>query len=102
MVDTVRAKLVTVIAPAEFQDRLGEALVRLGSGGYTAWLADGRGQSGKRLRAFFQISNIRMETIVSQEQAEAILAHMAAEAEQIHVVAFSQDVEAVPRKHFVR
>jgi hypothetical protein len=57
-------------------------------------MVDGRGQSGQRVRAFFDISNTRIETIVAQDQADAILAHVAAEAEKIHLVAFSQDVDA--------
>jgi nitrogen regulatory protein PII len=101
VVDTARVKLITIIFPVECQDRLGEALVRLGAGGYTVSTVDGRGQSGRRIRGFFDVGNMRMETIVAQGQAEAILTYLAGEAETIHLVAFSQDVDAVPRKHFV-
>jgi nitrogen regulatory protein PII len=101
MSNSVRAKLITIIAAAEFQDRLGQDLIRLGAGGYTTSLVDGRGKSGQRIRSFFEISNMRLETIVPPERAEAILAHLAQVAETLDIVAFSQDVDAIPRKHFV-
>jgi hypothetical protein len=44
---------------------------------------------------------MRLETIVPPERAEAILAHLAQVAETLDIVAFSQDVDAIPRKHFV-
>jgi nitrogen regulatory protein PII len=101
MPDPVRVKLITIIAAAEFQDRLGQALIRLGAGGYTTSLVDGRGQSGQRIRGFFEISNTRLETIVPPEKAEVILAHLAQVAETLDIVAFCQDVDAIPRRHFV-
>jgi nitrogen regulatory protein PII len=101
MSNSVRAKLVTIIAAAEFQDRLGQLLIELGVGGYTTSLVDGRGKSGQRTRSFFEISNVRLETIVPPEKAEAILAHLAKLAETLDIVAFSQDVDATPPKHFV-
>jgi nitrogen regulatory protein PII len=98
---SVRAKLITVIAAAEFQDRLGQDLIRLGAGGYTTSLVDGRGRSGQRIRSFFEISNVRLETIVPSEKADALLAHLSHVAETLDIVAFSQEVDAIPSKHFV-
>jgi nitrogen regulatory protein PII len=101
MVNSVRVKLITIIAAAEFEERLAQDLIRLGAGGYTTSLVDGRGKSGQRIRSFFKISNVRMETIVPSEKAEGILAHFSQVAETLDLVAFSQDVDAIPRKHFV-
>ena len=71
MVDIVRVKLITVIAPVEFQDRLGQDILRLGAGGYTVSMVDGRGKSGLRARGLFEISNMRMETLVPAAKAAA-------------------------------
>jgi nitrogen regulatory protein PII len=101
MVNSVRAKLITIIAAAEFEERLAQDLIRLGAGGYTTSLVDGRGKSGQRIRSFFKISNVRLETIVPSEMAEAILAHFSQVAETLDIVAFCHDVDAIPRKHFV-
>jgi nitrogen regulatory protein PII len=101
MVDIVRVKLITVIAPVEFQDRLGQDILRLGAGGYTVSMVDGRGKSGLRARGLFEISNMRMETLVPAAKADAILAQLAREAETLDMVVFCQDVDAIPRKRFV-
>jgi nitrogen regulatory protein PII len=101
MLDSVRCKLVTIIAAAELQDTLGEDLVRLGVGAYTTSLADGRGKTGLRMRGFFEISNMRLEAIVPAEKAEAIMAHLSQVAETLDIVAFCQDIDAIPRRHFV-
>jgi nitrogen regulatory protein PII len=101
MVDTARARLITIIATAELQDRLLGDLKRLGADGYTVSKVDGRGHAGERKRGMFDIGNVRIETIVGHGKAEAILAHLAVEAEKFEFIAFSQEVEAVPRKHFV-
>jgi nitrogen regulatory protein PII len=101
MVDIIRVKLITVIAPVEFQDRLGRELLHLGASGYSVSMVDGRGKSGVRTRGLFEISNMRMETLVPTAKADAILTHLAREAEQLDMVVFCQDVDAIPRKHFV-
>jgi hypothetical protein len=101
MLDSVRCKLITIIGAAEFQDRLGEEMIRLGVDAYTTSLADGRGKTGLRMRGFFQISNMRLEAIVQVEKAEAIMAHLNHLAETLDIVAFCQDVDAVPPRRFV-
>jgi nitrogen regulatory protein PII len=101
MSNSLRARLITIIAAAEFQDRLGQLLIDLGVSGYTTSMCDGRGKSGQRLRSFFEISNLRLETIVPPEKAEAILAQLGQVAETLDILVFSQDVDALPRKHVV-
>jgi nitrogen regulatory protein PII len=101
MVDIARAKLVTIIASAELQDRLEHDLRSLGAGGYSVTRVDGRGRQGPRIRGLFEIGNVRIETIVAPAAAEGILTHLARQAETKDIVAFSQDVDAIPRRHFV-
>lgn len=100
MVDTARAKLITIIASSELQDRLEHDLRRLGATGYSVWKVDGRGQKGPRTRGMFDIGNVRIETVVALAKAEAILAHLAGVAETVELIAFSHDVDALPAKHF--
>lgn len=99
--DTVRAKLITIIASGELRDRLEDDLRKLGATGYTVYRVDGRGHHGERMRGVFEIGNIRLETLVAQGKADAILTHLGRLAEQFELVAFAQDVDALPRSHFV-
>jgi len=101
MADTARAKLITLIASSELQDRLEHDLRKLGATGYTDFRVNGHGQHGPRTRGMFDIGNVRIEAIVASEKAEAILDHFARQAETLGIIAFCQDVEAIPRKHFV-
>jgi nitrogen regulatory protein P-II 2 len=103
MVDTAHAKLVTIIFSSELQDRIVSELHRLGATGYSVTRVDGRGHHGPRTRNMFDIGNARLETIVPLGKADAILAHLVEmqRTENADLVAFVQDVEAIPRKHFV-
>lgn len=101
MVDRAHLKLVTVVAPYEKQERVKQDLERLGARGYTVAQVNGRGQHGTRNRGFFEIGNVRVETLVTAAQADVLLEHFASGANLHDWVAFAQDVEAVPQKHFV-
>jgi hypothetical protein len=101
MVDTARAKLITVIASFELQDRLEHDLPGLGATGFSLCKVDGRGKHGRRRRGVLDGGNIRFETVVAPAAAEAIMAYLAQLAEGGEMVAFCQDVDALPRKHFV-
>jgi nitrogen regulatory protein PII len=100
MTDTAHAKLITIIASSELQERLEKDVRQLGATGYTVSNVTGRGQHGPRTRGMFDIGNVRIETIVAPAVAEAILAHLAKQAETFELLAFAQDVQAIPRKHF--
>jgi nitrogen regulatory protein PII len=100
MADTVRAKLITIIASAELQDQLEENLRSLGASGYNSIRIDGHGQTRPRIRGLFEMGNVRIETIVRPVAAEAILAHFAQQARGTDLIAFSQDIDAVPSSRF--
>jgi nitrogen regulatory protein PII len=101
MLDKAHARLVTIIVYAEFQAQFERELKRLGARGWTVSEVDGRGLHGARKDSLFVVGNVRFETLVSPSVAEAILEYVDRAAETLEVVAFAQDVEAVPRKHFV-
>ncbi len=100
MLETAKAKLVTIIASSELADRLADALAWLGAAGYTTDSVSGLGLHGKRRRNVFDPGNVRLETIVSPSVAEKLLEHVATEYAGFGIVAFAHDVEAVPKAHF--
>jgi nitrogen regulatory protein PII len=100
MVDTAKAKLVTIIASSELVDRLEEDLLEFGAAGYTTVGASGRGRHGKRKRGAFDSGNIRLETIVRPALCERILEHLQKHYAESAMVAFAQDVEALPVARF--
>jgi nitrogen regulatory protein PII len=99
MVDTVKVKLVTLIATSELQERLQGDLRELGASGYTIARVNGRGEHGPRTRGVFDVGNVQIETLVAPEVANKILERVAG-YEELRVVAFACDVEAVPRSRF--
>ncbi len=101
MADTAHAKLITIIASSELQDRLEHDLRKLGATGHTVSKVNGRGQHGPRKQGMFDVGNVRIETVVAPDKAAAIMDHLARRAEDTEIIAFCQDVEAIPRKHFV-
>jgi nitrogen regulatory protein PII len=100
MMDMASAKLITIIASSELEDRLEKDLRRLGARGYTAAKVEGRGGHGPRNRGMFDIGNVRLETVVTPDVAEKVLGHLEQLSETFDLFAFIQDVQAMPRKHF--
>jgi nitrogen regulatory protein PII len=100
MLDKAHAKLVTIIASSELQDRLETDLRRLGAPAYTLFPVDGHGKHRTRRRGLLESGNVRFEAVVSIPVAEAVLEYVEREAESAHLLAFSHDVDAVPRNRF--
>jgi len=100
MADTAHAKLITIIASSELEERLEKDLRRLGAAGHTVARVEGRGKHGPRTRGMFDVGNVRIETIVSPAVAEVVLAHLAKQGESLDFLSFEHDVDAVPRSHF--
>jgi hypothetical protein len=101
MANRARAKLVTIVAAEEMQDRLEGELARLGVRAYTLFRTDGHGTHGRRRRGAFEVGNIRVEAVVPPPVAEAVLDYVAGEAASSALIAFAHDVDAVPAAHFV-
>lgn len=96
-----RARLVTVIAPAEMVERVQSLVRQLGATGYTMASVDGFGQHGVRRHALLDAGNIRLEAVVTSAIATRILLHVETEFAGMPIIAFASDVDAVPRGHFV-
>ncbi|HTQ41136.1 MAG TPA: hypothetical protein VMI75_00170 [Polyangiaceae bacterium] len=99
---TAKVKLVTIIASSELQDRIIEDLREAGAGGYTIALASGGGLHGPRVRGIWDTGNVRIESLVSTEVAERVLERVATGYPDLSLIAFAQEVEAVPREHFLK
>jgi nitrogen regulatory protein PII len=97
-----RVTLVTVIAPSELAARVQELVRHLGATGYTVANVNGFGQHGPRRNAILDSGNVRLEAIVTSDIATRILLHVETEYTDMPVIAFSNDVDAVPRAHFVK
>ncbi|MGH7437547.1 MAG: P-II family nitrogen regulator [Polyangiaceae bacterium] len=100
MLDKVHAKLITIIASSELQDRIEADLRRLGAPGYTLFAVDGHGKHRTRKRGLLESGNVRFEAVVSSQVAETLLEYVEREAQSAHLLAFSHDVDAVPRSRF--
>jgi hypothetical protein len=101
--ETAKIKLVTVIASSELQERLIADLRRLGASGYTiSTTASGGGLHGPRKRGILELGNVRIETLVPAEVAAAVLEQVIHGYDDLPLIAYMQDVEAVPREHFVK
>jgi nitrogen regulatory protein PII len=100
MVDTAKARVVTVVASSEYVERIVGALQNLGARGFTQMQVSGRGLHGPRTRSALDSGNIRLETIVTPAVAEKILDHIAREYAGFEIIGFAYDVDAVPRAHF--
>jgi hypothetical protein len=98
---TAQVKLVTIVASSELQDRIIEELREAGAGGYTIARTSGGGLHGPRVRGMWDTGNVRIETLVSAEIAERVLERVSHAFAELPLVAFAQDVEAVPREHFL-
>lgn len=98
-VQTAKLTLVTMVAPTELLDEIEACLKGLGAHGYTLVQAEGRGLHGVRRRGFLvDIGNVRIETLLSQVEAEKLLGQIARDYGE-RVVAFTQEVQALPRQH---
>ena len=69
-------KLLTIITEAALESVLVKDLERLGARGYTITDARGMGSRGTRDAAWGDSSNIRVEVVCDEPNAEAIAAHL--------------------------
>jgi len=99
MAPTVDLKLVTVITPAEYADRVEQSLLKLGASGYTLSEVSGLGQRQPRWHGWLSTGNVRIETLVTADTAARILDRMAEHAD-LRILAFAHDVQAVPAQRF--
>jgi hypothetical protein len=101
--ETAKIKLVTIIATSELEERLMADLRKAGATGYTiSSVSAGGGSHGPRYRGMFDTGNLRIEMLVTAEVATKLLEVVVTLYKDMSLVAFAQDVEAVPRKNFVR
>ncbi len=98
---TVSLKLVTIICSSELEDGLVADMTKLGTRGHTISRVSGTGQHGPRDRNIWDMGNVRIEALVLPEIAARLLKHVVNAYPGRPVVAFTQEVEAVPRGHFV-
>lgn len=98
--ETASIKLVTIVAPFGFSERIAKELRALGATGYTKSKADGWGVHGSREYGLIDSANIRFEVLAGPDIATKILRSVSQKFEDEAIVAFSQDVEAVPHRHF--
>ncbi len=99
MTQSITLKLVTIVAPAEYQERVERDLHELGAGGYTFAEVSGSGQRAPRRHGLLSTGNVRIESLVTAAVAARLLAHVA-EQEDLRILAFAHDVEAVPVARF--
>lgn len=99
-VETMKAKLVTIVAPSEARDSLTQALESLGASAYTLVKADGHGRHGHRRYGVLDSANVLIQTVVPSAIAQNILAHVVAQYAGRAVIAYAMDVDAVPKEHF--
>lgn len=93
--ETVRLKLITVVAEAFLEERLLREFRELGAKGWT--IAEVRGEGTRGVHASeWEGKNLRVEMLVGADVADRILAHVAAKYfEHYAVIAYVQDVEVV-------
>lgn len=98
---TVPLKLVTIVAEPVLEERLVDALHRLGARGHTVVASHGAGSRG--LRASDPPGEgVRIETVVGDDVAARILDHVAREYfAHYAVIAFVTRVEVVRGEKYV-
>jgi nitrogen regulatory protein P-II 2 len=97
---TVKLKLVTIIAEAVLEHFLLDDLKRLGAKGYT--IGDVRGEGTRGLRSSDIESNLKLETVVSAAVADKILEHLAKRYfTNYALIAYVTDVEVVRGDKYV-
>ena len=93
--ELVPLKLVTIVAESLLEKRLVEEVKRLGAKGYTITPARGEGSRGIR-SVDWEGQNIRLETIVSEEEALRMLQRLQEEYfPHYAVVAYVENVWVV-------
>jgi len=98
---TVPLKLVTIVAEPVLEERIAEALHRLGARGHTATAAHGAGSRGMRA-SDPPGESVRIEAVVSEAVAEQILTHVAANYfSNYAVIAFVTNVDVVRGEKYV-
>jgi nitrogen regulatory protein P-II 2 len=92
---TVGLKLVTIVAEPVLEERLIEAVHRLGARGHT--VSDVRGAGSRGIRASDPPGqSVRIDVVVSEAVADRILDHVAQEYfPHYAVIAFATDVAVV-------
>lgn len=91
---TVSLRLVTIIAEAVLEERLVQAILRLGAKGYT--LTEVRGSGSRGVREGEPEANVKIEAVVSPEVADRILDHLAERCfAHRAVIAFVETIEVV-------
>lgn len=99
--DTVPLKLVTIVAEPVLEERLVEALHRLGARGHTVTSAHGAGSRGMRATDP-PGESVRIESVVGPDVADRILSHVAATwFPNYAVIAFVSDVQVVRGEKYV-
>lgn len=93
--ETVPLKLVTIVAEPVLEERIVEALHRLGASGHTVTASHGAGSRG--IRATDPPGeSVRIEVVVSAATAARILEHVAQQYfPHFAVIAFVTDVQVV-------
>jgi nitrogen regulatory protein PII len=90
-------KLLTVIAPREFQRFVIEHLAAAGASGYTLTPATGSGSTGLRSGMLAADANVRVEVILPAAQLAAVLEGIAELiASGYRVKAFVADIALLP------
>jgi len=98
-IKTENVKLVTIITPYAFEERIANELLQLGATGFSSSKVDGHGAHGPRKFGFADGENIRLEVLV-HDDATKILHNLAARYAADAVVAYAIDAVAVPTGHF--
>jgi len=97
---THSTKLLTIITEDILEESLTQDLMELGAKGYTVTKAQGRGL--QRIRTSeWEGENIRIETLVSENNANKILKHLSNHYfEKYGMVAFLSDVEVLRKDKY--
>lgn len=92
-------KLLTVIAPREFQRMIVALLTKREVGGYTIIQATGAGSTGIRSGMLASDSNVLIEVIISQTRLDKVLEDFdELMSSGYRVKAFVSDIAILPRK----
>lgn len=98
---TIRLKLVTIVAERILEQRLIEALEKLGARGHTITDAHGRGSRGVRASEW-EGPDVRIETLVSADVADAVVEYIAQKYfEHYAVIVYVQDAEVVRGEKYI-
>lgn len=94
--NTVKRKLVTIVAEAVLERWIEQDMLRLGIHGYTVVEARGAGAHGVRSAESEQDRNVRIEAICEERVAEAVVQHLFDKYSQNYaMVLYLTDVEVI-------